>query len=77
MGGSPVQALTVMTLQDRTVSPFSDGEIDCAGGARHERDQGGLVVLAHDAQHSVATLERHVLDAGSARFAHSQPVQPE
>lgn len=35
-----------MALQGRAVSPFSDGEVDRAGGARDGRDQGGLVAVA-------------------------------
>jgi hypothetical protein len=35
VGGAPVEALAVVTPQDRSVSPFTDGEVDGSGRARH------------------------------------------
>ncbi len=57
--------------------PLADGEIDGAGGARHERDRGGLVALAEDAERAMPPLEAEVLDVGSARFGDPESVQPE
>jgi hypothetical protein len=75
VGGAPVKALTVMAQQDGTISPFTDSEVDCSGGTRHQRNEGGLVSLADDPQYPVASLEGHVLDVGVAGFAHPQAIQ--
>jgi hypothetical protein len=77
VGGTPVEALTVVTDQNRSFSPFTDGEVDGSRGARHQRDQGGLVALPDDPQYPVASLEGHVLDVGFAGFADSESVQAE
>jgi len=37
MGGAAVEALPVVADQNRSLTPFTDGEIDGAGGAWHER----------------------------------------
>jgi hypothetical protein len=50
MCGAAVEALAVVAQQDRSFSPFADGEVDGSCGARHERDESGLVALADDAQ---------------------------
>jgi hypothetical protein len=38
-------------------------------GAGHERDGGGPVALAEDAQGAVASFEAKILDVGGARLA--------
>ncbi len=48
MRGPTVRALTVAAAKDRSVVSFSDGEVDCSGGAGHERDECGLVALAEE-----------------------------
>jgi hypothetical protein len=77
VGGAPVEALTVVPQQDRSVSPFADGEIKCARRARDQGNEGGFVALADDPQHPMASLESHIVDVGLAGFAHSQAIQPE
>lgn len=77
VGGTPVEALTVVTDQNRPFSPFTDGEVDGSGGASHQRDQGRLVALANDPLHPMAALESHVLDVGFAGFADFKSVQAE
>jgi hypothetical protein len=57
MRGAPVEALTVVAQQDGAFSPFPDGKVDGAGGARHQGDEGWLVALAHDAQDPMSPLE--------------------
>jgi hypothetical protein len=32
---APVEALTIVSQQDRTLSPFADGEVDGSGSARN------------------------------------------
>jgi hypothetical protein len=61
--------------QDRTFPPLADGQIDGAGGARHERDERGLVALADDTQDPMSPLHAHVLDVGVTRLRDPQPVQ--
>ncbi len=77
MGGTPVEALTVMAQQDGTVSPFTDSEVEGSGGTRHQRNEGRLGSLAYDPQHPMASLEGHVLDVGVAGLADTQAIQPE
>jgi hypothetical protein len=67
--GAPVEAPAVVPAQDRPLVAFAHGEVDSARRAWHERDRGGLVALAHDAQRAVAGFEAEVLDVGGARFA--------
>ncbi len=56
MGGAPVETLPVVAQQDGTVSPFSNGEVDGAGGARDEEYEGRLVALTDDPQDSMPPL---------------------
>ena len=75
--GAPVQSLAVVAEQDRPVSPLPHSQVDGAGGAWHQRNQGRLVALTDDAQDTMAPLEGHVLDIGATSLAHPQPVQPQ
>ena len=75
MGGAPVKTAAVVAEQDRTRCPLADGQVDGAGRPRHQRDHGGLVALADDAQDAVAPLEAKVLDVGQARLTHPQAVE--
>jgi hypothetical protein len=72
-----VQPLTIATPQDRAFVPFTDGEIDGAGGPRDERDRCWLVALTDDAQGPVASLHPEVFDIGGTGLRHPQTVQPE
>ena len=63
--------------QDRPLAAFTDGEVDGAGGAWHERDDRGLVAFADDAQGAVSAFEAEVLDVRRAGFADPQAVQPQ
>src|SRR5207249_3757817 len=51
--------------------------VDASCRPRDERNGGGLVALAEDAQRAMAAFDTEVLDVGGARLAHSQSVQPE
>jgi hypothetical protein len=57
------------------VVPLADGQVDGASRSRHQRDQGGLVALADDAQGPMAPLESEVLDVGRARLTDPQAVE--
>jgi hypothetical protein len=77
MRGSAVEALAVTAAQDRAFAAFADGEVDASRRPWDERDGGGLVALAQNAQRAMAAFDAEVLDVGGARLTHSQPVQPE
>lgn len=76
MGGAAVEALPVVADQNRSLTPFTDGEIDGAGGAWHEWDHRRLVAFAEDPQGAVSAVEAEVADVGLAGSADPQPVQP-
>ena len=61
-----VEALAVLTPKDRPFAALADGEIDGSRRPRDERDGGGLVALAEDAQRAMAAFDGEVLDIGGA-----------
>ena len=65
MRSATIEPLAIASKQDRAFVSFADREVNRAAGARDQRDDGGLVALADDAQCSVTTFEREVLDARS------------
>ena len=77
VGGASIEPFTVAATQDRSFATLTDGEVDGARGARHERDHRGLVAFADDAQRAMSSFEAEVLDVGRARFADPQAVQTE
>ncbi len=77
MGGAPVQALTVLADQGGTLPSCTQSQVDAAGRARHQRDQGRLVALPDDPQNPMAPLEGHVLKVGPPGFTHPKTVQPQ
>jgi hypothetical protein len=56
----PIQTAAVGSGQQWPVGALTDGGVDCSRGAWRQRDQGGLVALAHDADHAVSVGERQV-----------------
>jgi hypothetical protein len=48
VGAPGIEALAVAAAQDGSFVAFADGEIDGAGDAGYQGDNGGLVALAHD-----------------------------
>jgi hypothetical protein len=75
--GSTVEAFAVTAAQDRAFAAFADRQVDGSCRPRDERDGGGLVALAEDAQRAMTAFDSEVLDVGGARLAHSRSVQPE
>jgi hypothetical protein len=69
VSGAPVEAVAVAAPEDRPFVAFADGPVDRSRGSGDERDGGGLVALADDAQCAVAALEAEVLDVGGAGLA--------
>ena len=69
VGGASLESLSVCTAQDRACAAFADGEVDGAGGAWGEGDDGGLVALPDDAQGAMSAFEREVFDVGRTCFA--------
>ena len=57
-----VHSLTVRAQEDRSVEPFTDREVDRAGGTRGERDGDDLAALAQHGQGAVATFEAEFVD---------------
>jgi hypothetical protein len=53
VGSATVELLPIPAAQDRALVAFADGEVNRPGGARHERDPGGLVAFAKNAQGAV------------------------
>ena len=76
VSGATVEPAAVPAGEDGAVGPFANGEIDGARRARHERDGGGLVAFADDAQGAVPSGHAKVFDVGGARLRHTQPVEP-
>jgi hypothetical protein len=53
MRSPPVEPLAVTPAQDRTLTAFTDSQVDRASRPRNERDQRRLVALADDPQRAV------------------------
>jgi hypothetical protein len=75
--GPTVEPFAVLAAKDRPFAPFADGQVDGSRRPGDERDGGGLVALAEDAQRAMAAFDGKILDVGGTRLAHSQSVQPE
>jgi hypothetical protein len=67
-GTVPVQPPSVRCQEDRSFGALADGQVDCAGGARGERDGDHLAALAGDRQGPVAPVQPQVLDVGAGGF---------
>ena len=70
--GPTVEPFAITAAQDRAFAPFADGQVDGSCRPRDERNGGGLVALAEDAQRAMAAFDAEVLDVDGARLAHSQ-----
>lgn len=77
VSGSAVEAVAVTSLKDGSFMAVADGEVEGAGGAGDEWDDGGLVALAEDLQGAVAAFEAEVFDVGAAGFADPEAVESE
>jgi len=64
-GAVPVQPPPVPGQEYGAIGAFTDGQVDCPGGARRERDGDDLAALAGDGQGPVATFKAQVLDIGT------------
>jgi hypothetical protein len=62
MGGASIEPFAVLTAQDRAFTPFADGQVDGSCRPWDERDRGGLVALAEDAQRAMAAFDGEFLD---------------
>jgi hypothetical protein len=76
-GAVPVQPPPVCGQEYRPAGAFADGQVDCPGGARRQRDGDDLAVLAGDGQCPVPAFQARVLDVGTSCFGDAQPVQRE
>jgi hypothetical protein len=75
MGGTTVQVVPVLAMQDRPLTALADSQVDGPGGSGDERDDGRLVALPDDAQRPVATLHPEVLDVGGTGLADPESVE--
>jgi hypothetical protein len=64
-GAVPVQPMIIRRQEDRPFYALADGQVDCPGGARHERDGDDLAALAGDRQGPLPTLDTQGLDVGA------------
>ena len=76
MRSSPIETLSIVTDQDRALTPIADREVHGARRAWHERDDGRLATLAEDPQRAMPAIEAKISDVGVARLAHPQTIQP-
>jgi hypothetical protein len=67
-GPVTVEALAVPGEENGPAGPFADGQVDGAGGARHERDGDRLASLAHDGERPMSSVDAEGLDVGADRF---------
>lgn len=68
VGGTSIEALPVLTLQDRTFATFADSEVDGARRPWNQRDRRGLVALAENAQRAMAAFDAEVCRSTAARL---------
>jgi hypothetical protein len=73
----PVEAAAVRPSEQRPVGALTNRSVDRSSCAWGQRDEGGLVALAHDADHAVSVGERQVAEVGAARLGHAQGVECE
>jgi hypothetical protein len=60
----------------RKIGPSTHSPVvDCASGARRERDGDDLAALAPHGQRAVAAFGAERFDVGAGRFTDAQPVQ--
>lgn len=77
MRGATVKALPIVADQDRPLTPLTNGQIDGARSARHERNHRRLVSLARNPERAVPSVEADVADIGLARLADPETVEAE
>jgi hypothetical protein len=73
----PVQPLPGCREEDGSFAAFADGQVDRAGGARGERDEGFLAALASDGQGAVAALGAEGFDVRAGGLGDAQPIEGE
>jgi hypothetical protein len=76
-GAMPVQPPPVRGQEHRPFRPFADGQVNCPGGARRQRNGHHLAALAGNRQGPVAALEAQVLNVGAGGLRDPQAVQRE
>jgi hypothetical protein len=69
-----VESFAMMSQEDRPLDPFSDGEIDGAGGSGSERDGDDLGALGQHRERAVAPFEAEGFDVGAERSETRRPV---
>lgn len=69
VGGAGVEALAVVSSQDRALGAFADRQVEGAAGSWDERDGRRFVAFADDPQGPVAAFGPEVFDVSSAGLA--------
>jgi hypothetical protein len=72
--GVAVQPLPSGIDEDRSVEPFTHGEIDGPGDLRGQRHRDQLAALAQHGQGAVPAFLAQRFDVGADRLGHPQPV---
>jgi hypothetical protein len=71
-----VEPFAVTAAQDRAFAPFADGQVDGSCRPRDERNDGGLVALADDAQRAMAAFDAATREFCTVRETRTNtPVQ--
>jgi hypothetical protein len=74
---APIEALAVVTVQDRPFGSISDCQVDGAGHPGDQGDHRGLVALPDDPQCPMTAVEPEVLGVGRACFTDPESVETE
>jgi hypothetical protein len=77
VGGTSIKSPPIAAAEDWALATFADGEVDCAGCARHKWDHRWLAALPHESKGAVAAFGAEILHVGRAGLRHAQTVQPE
>ena len=72
---APVESLAVEAMQDRTLAPFAQGEVDGRGHPGDQRYHCRLVALPNDPKRPMAPVETEILGVGGTGLAHAQSVE--
>ncbi len=77
MGSTAIQAMTVLSTEDRSFGALPDDQVESPGCSWDERYDRRLAAFAHNPQSTVSAIDGEVLDVGPAGFAHPEAVESE
>jgi hypothetical protein len=76
-GAVPVQPSSVRGQEHWPFCALADGQVDCPGGARRQRDGDHLAALTGDRHRPVPAFQAQLLDVRAGGLGDPQPVQRE